>query len=111
MAKPKILTYKHYDPLDNYPIGSIYMSLDPTNPSSLFGGIWEQNSGMDSRESVNIIGNNENNASRQHFLGVLLQRDYRKDLVTRKRKWCQLVFLFCTPDPVLFGYSKTYTTM
>ena len=78
---------------------------------SSFGGIWEQNSGMDSRESVNIIGNNENNASRQHFLGVLLQRDYRKDLVTRKRKWCQLVFLFCTPDPVLFGYSKTYTTM
>ncbi len=25
-----------------HPIGSIYMSLDPTDPSLLFGGTWEQ---------------------------------------------------------------------
>ena len=25
-----------------YPIGSIYMSVNPTDPSTLFGGSWEQ---------------------------------------------------------------------
>ncbi|MGN0967161.1 MAG: phage baseplate protein [Candidatus Coprovivens sp.] len=28
-----------------YPIGSIYMSVNSTNPSQLFGGTWEQISG------------------------------------------------------------------
>lgn len=28
--------------LDVYPIGSVYMSLSDTNPTSLFGGTWEQ---------------------------------------------------------------------
>ena len=28
-----------------YPIGSIYMSMNSTNPSLLFGGTWEQISG------------------------------------------------------------------
>lgn len=25
-----------------YPVGSIYISTDPTSPSSLFGGVWEK---------------------------------------------------------------------
>ena len=25
-----------------HPVGSIYMSLDPTDPATLFGGTWEQ---------------------------------------------------------------------
>lgn len=25
-----------------YPVGSIYMNVNPTNPGSLFGGVWEQ---------------------------------------------------------------------
>lgn len=63
-----------------------------------FGGILEQNSGMDSRDSVNIIGNNENNASRQHFLGTLLQRDYRKDLVNQKEKVVSIAVFVLYPD-------------
>ena len=39
MSKPKLLRIK---PLDVYPVGSIYMSLDSTNPENLFGGVWEQ---------------------------------------------------------------------
>ena len=39
MSKPKLLQIK---PLDAYPIGSIYMSLDSTNPADIFGGVWEQ---------------------------------------------------------------------
>lgn len=29
-------------PYPYYPIGAIYLSVDPTNPSTWFGGIWEQ---------------------------------------------------------------------
>ena len=39
MSKPKLLRIK---PLDAYPVGSIYMSLDSTSPENLFGGVWEQ---------------------------------------------------------------------
>ena len=29
-------------PLDSYPIGSIYMNVNPTDPATIFGGLWEQ---------------------------------------------------------------------
>ena len=39
MSMPKLLRIK---PLDAYPIGSIYMSLDATSPADIFGGVWER---------------------------------------------------------------------
>ena len=33
------------DPLDAYPIGSIYMSVNSTSPATLFGGTWERITG------------------------------------------------------------------
>ena len=30
-----------FNPLSMYPIGSIYQSTDPTDPSELFGGTWQ----------------------------------------------------------------------
>lgn len=37
LNKPTIIT-----PLDIYPVGAIYMSVNNTNPGTLFGGTWEQ---------------------------------------------------------------------
>ena len=31
-----------FDPLSVYPVGSIYLSVNSTNPSTLFGGTWQQ---------------------------------------------------------------------
>lgn len=29
-------------PVDQHPVGSIYQSVDPTDPAELFGGTWQQ---------------------------------------------------------------------
>lgn len=34
--------FKNDFSLTIYPIGSIYMSINPTSPSDIFGGVWEQ---------------------------------------------------------------------
>lgn len=30
-----------------FPVGAIYMSVDPTNPSEIFGGTWESWGGVE----------------------------------------------------------------
>ena len=55
---------------DIYPIGSIYMSVSETNPSTLFGGVWEQiqgrfllgcgNNGDGNNYAVNNVGGEAN---------------------------------------------------
>ena len=34
--------YTNTKPLDSYPVGSIYMNVNPTDPAKIFGGLWEQ---------------------------------------------------------------------
>lgn len=50
-----------------YPVGSIYISLNSTNPSSIFGGTWEQIQGrfllgVSSSHPVNQTGGTENHS-------------------------------------------------
>lgn len=43
LGEKSTLSFSEYNnELQNYPIGAIYMSTQPTSPASLFGGTWEQ---------------------------------------------------------------------
>lgn len=46
-----------------YPVGSIYISVNATNPSELFGGTWEQIRGRF------LVGTGSNDANTTDFLG------------------------------------------
>ena len=56
--------------IDNiYPIGSIYMSINPTNPSELFGGAWEaiaQGTFLISAGTDYTVGNSYGSSSHTH---------------------------------------------
>ena len=41
--------------LNAYPVGSIYMSVNSTNPGELFGGTWEQIQGRFCSDRVRVI--------------------------------------------------------
>jgi len=61
-----------------YPIGSIYMSVNSTNPATLFGGTWEQ------IEDTFLLGSGENynagdtggSATHQHKLPFLVDSTF-----------------------------------
>ena len=58
------------DLLSIYPVGSIYMSMNNTNPSTLFGGVWEQIKGRF------LIGTGSNEANSNDYYGNLSANSY-----------------------------------
>lgn len=64
-----------------YPVGSIYMSVNSTNPSTLFGGTWQQIQGRflfaaDSKHAAGTTGGEETHKltvdempSHEHIIG------------------------------------------
>ena len=53
-----------FNPLSVYPIGSIYLSTNGTNPAELFGGTWEQISGRF------LVGVGANKANTTNYWGT-----------------------------------------
>ena len=58
------------DLLSIYPVGSIYMSMNDTNPSTLFGGVWEQIKDRFLLSSGDIYSNGTIGGEAEHTLTV-----------------------------------------
>jgi len=41
MEGNQVIIHSAPSPLDVYPVGSIYLAVNPTNPAGLFGGTWQ----------------------------------------------------------------------
>lgn len=63
-------TYDLARPLDTYPVGSIYLSVNDTSPAELFGGTWEQlkDRFLLAAGDTYAVGNSGGSASHSHTL-------------------------------------------
>ena len=65
---------------DIYPVGSIYMSVNNTSPSTLFGGTWEQikDTFLLSAGNTYTAGNTGGSATHNHGYKIGYNAFYRK---------------------------------
>lgn len=64
-----------------YPVGSIYMSINDVNPSTLFGGKWEKikDKFLLSSGDEYALGSKGGHAKHNHELGNLIACEYHSD--------------------------------
>lgn len=102
MAKPLINNLKELINII-YPVGSIYISVNSTNPQNLFGGKWEQLKDRFLLGAGNTYTNGSTGGSATHTLTVDQMPSHRHSIHGRIDRYQGSGTIFREP----YGYSES----